>query len=75
MKNELQPLRNGSMSEDARAIEAALAEIEAREKRNKGAGIGIKARLMFGLDLTASREETLEDARISIAAIPQTINL
>jgi len=57
------------MSEDAHAIEAALAEIEAREKRNTGRGVGITARLMFGLDLTESRKATLDDARISIAAM------
>lgn len=70
MNNELESLRNGNLSPAARAIEAALARIKGRKSETKTAvPQGKAAHLLFALDLTASREHTLADARIAIATM------
>jgi len=57
----------GSVSNDARKIDAALARIgQVEGLRRVGAHAG---RLLFGLDLTGSREASLRQARIATTAM------
>jgi hypothetical protein len=69
MSNELQ--RPGTLSDDARAIDAALARIGGRQKKKNVGAAG--AHLLFVIDLTASREHSLRDATPAIAAMFGTV--
>jgi len=66
--NGLEKWRAGSLSNDARKIDGALerfGKIRAREQSAVRRG----GRLIFALDLTGSREASLEHARIATAAM------
>lgn len=57
----------GAVSADGRAIDAVMARISQIEKQRMGSRP--PARLIVGLDLTQSREHSLEHARIATAAM------
>lgn len=58
--NGLEKWRAGSISEDARAIDAALARIGKTESMTTAAAGG---RLFFALDLTPSRDPSLRQGQ------------
>ena len=64
MNNQLALRRNGHISDDARRIEEALARLGGGEVRETRRG-----RLMVALDLTGSREHSLDQARKATAAM------
>jgi len=70
--NELEKWSAGSVSDDARAIDAALARIGKPEVSGTTELVG---RLIFALDLTSSREASLRKARGAISAMFETIKV
>src|SRR5690349_19880798 len=72
MNNELQKSREAELALDTerRLMNEALGRLQQRDKKH-GRGQG---RLIFGLDLTGSREHSLKQARIATAAMFDAIN-
>jgi hypothetical protein len=68
--NGLERWRAGSISEDARAIEAALERIRKADAKETETKIG---RLIFALDLAASRESSVRKARRATSAMFETL--
>lgn len=68
ISNALQRFSVPGPSEDARRIDEALARLANPPEEPKLPATET-GHLLFGLDLTASRERTLRDARVSIAAM------
>ena len=68
--NGLEKWRGESISDDARAIETALARIRKGETTNAPPARG---RLIFALDLTSSRELSIAKARVATSAMFQAI--
>jgi hypothetical protein len=71
MNNEIQKCRNAeiALDKERRLMNEALARLGQKELKHGGG----KGRLIFGLDLTGSREHSLKQARIATAAMFDSI--